>query len=107
MDDGRVTVVLPCLNEAASLPGVLAAMPEGYRPLVVDNNSTDGTADVARRCGAQVVAEARPGYGAAVHAGIVAATTQLVAVLDGDGSMDPGELRGLVAELDRGADMAV
>ncbi len=107
VDDGRVTVVLPCLNEAASLPGVLAAMPEGYRPLVVDNNSTDGTADVARRCGAQVVAEARPGYGAAVHAGIVAATTQLVAVLDGDGSMDPGELRGLVAELDRGADMAV
>ena len=38
-----VTVVLPCLNEAASLPGVLAAIPEGYRPLVVDNNSTDDT----------------------------------------------------------------
>ncbi|MGB9223643.1 MAG: glycosyltransferase, partial [Mycobacterium sp.] len=63
MDEGRVTVVLPCLNEAASLPGVLAAMPEGYLPLVVDNNSTDGTADVARRSGARVVAEARPGYG--------------------------------------------
>jgi glycosyltransferase involved in cell wall biosynthesis len=107
MDDGRVTVVLPCLNEAASLPGVLAAMPEGYLPLVVDNNSTDGTAEVARRSGARVVGEARPGYGAAVHAGIVAATTPLVAVLDGDGSMDPGELRGLVAEVDRGADMAV
>jgi glycosyltransferase involved in cell wall biosynthesis len=99
--------VLPCLNEAASLPGVLAAMPEGYLPLVVDNNSTDGTAEVARRSGARVVGEARPGYGAAVHAGIVAATTPLVAVLDGDGSMDPGELRGLVAEVDRGADMAV
>jgi glycosyltransferase involved in cell wall biosynthesis len=107
VDDGRVTVVLPCLNEAASLPGVLAAMPEGYLPLVVDNNSTDGTAEVARRSGARVVGEARPGYGAAVHAGIVAATTPLVAVLDGDGSMDPGELRGLVAEVDRGADMAV
>jgi glycosyltransferase involved in cell wall biosynthesis len=107
VDDGRVTVVLPCLNEAASLPGVLAAMPEGYLPLVVDNNSTDDTAEVARRCGARVVAEARPGYGAAVHAGIVSATTQLVAVIDGDGSMDPGQLPGLVAELDRGADMAV
>lgn len=107
VDDGRVTVVLPCLNEAASLPGVLAAMPEGYLPLVVDNNSTDGTADVAHRSGARVVAEARPGYGAAVHAGIVAASTQFVAVLDGDGSLDPGELPGLVAELERGADMAV
>jgi glycosyltransferase involved in cell wall biosynthesis len=107
VDDGRVTVVLPCLNEAASLPGVLAAIPEGYLPLVVDNNSTDDTGDVARRCGARVVAEARPGYGAAVHAGIVAASTPLVAVLDGDGSLDPGELPRLVAELDRGADMAV
>ncbi|MGV0801403.1 glycosyltransferase, partial [Mycolicibacterium elephantis] len=42
MPDHRVAVVLPCLNEAESLPGVLAAMPAGYRPLVVDNNSTDG-----------------------------------------------------------------
>ena len=61
MPDGPVTVVLPCLNEAASLPGVLAAMPDGYRALVVDNNSTDGTAEVARRHGAEVVAERRPG----------------------------------------------
>lgn len=105
--DCRVTVVLPCLNEADSLPGVLAALPPGYRALVVDNNSTDGTAAVARRCGAQVVAEAQPGYGAAVHAGIVAASTELVAVLDGDGSLDPLELPGLVAEVERGADMAV
>ena len=82
MPDCPVTVVLPCLNEAASLPGVLAAMPDGYRPLVVDNNSTDGTADVARRHGAQVVSEPRPGYGSAVHAGIVAATTPIVAVIE-------------------------
>jgi glycosyltransferase involved in cell wall biosynthesis len=103
----RVTVVLPCLNEAASLPGVLADMPAGYLPLVVDNNSTDDTADVARRCGARVVAEVQPGYGAAVHAGIVAAATPIVAVLDGDGSMNPQDLPRLVAEVDRGADMAV
>jgi glycosyltransferase involved in cell wall biosynthesis len=107
VDDGRVTVVLPCLNEAASLPGVLAAMPADYLPLVVDNNSTDDTADVARRCGARVVAESRPGYGAAVHAGIVAVSTQFAAVIDGDGSMDPGELPDLVADVVRGADMAV
>src|SRR5258707_4941109 len=98
--DCLVTVVLPCLNEADSLPGVLAALPDGYRALVVDNNSTDDTAAVARGCGADVVAEAQLGYGAAVHAGIVAASTQLVAVLDGDGSLDPGELPGLVSEVE-------
>ena len=107
MPDGSVTVILPCLNEAASLPGVLAAMPDGYRPLVVDNNSTDGTAEVARRHGADVVTERRPGYGSAVHAGVEAATTPIVAVVDADGSLDPGELPALVDEVERGADMAI
>jgi glycosyltransferase involved in cell wall biosynthesis len=107
MPDGSVTVVLPCLNEAESLPGVLAAIPDGYEPLVVDNNSTDGTADVARHHGAQVVAERRPGYGAAVHAGVEAATTPIVAVVDADGSLDPADLPALVDELDHGADMAI
>jgi glycosyltransferase involved in cell wall biosynthesis len=102
-----VTVVLPCLNEAETLPGVLAAMPDGYRPLVVDNNSTDDTAEVARRHGGDVVAEPRAGYGSAVHAGVVAATTPIVAVIDADGSLDPRDLPALVAELDRGADMAI
>src|SRR6201991_783828 len=106
MPDGSVTVVLPCLNEAASLPGVLAAMPNGYRALVIDNNSTDGTAEVARRHGAEVVAEQRPGYGSAVHAGVVAATTPIVAVIDADGSLDARQLPALVAELDR-ADMVI
>lgn len=102
-----VTVVLPCLNEAASLPGVLAALPSGYRALVVDNNSTDDTAGVARRHAAEVVTELRPGYGSAVHAGVVAATTPIVAVIDADGSLDPRELPALVDELDHGADMAI
>ena len=106
MPDCPVTVVLPCLDEAASLPGVLAAMPDGFGPLVVDNNSTDGTAEVARQHGAEVVSEPRPGYGAAVHAGMVAAATPIVAVLDADGSLDPGELPALVGDLD-GADMAI
>jgi glycosyltransferase involved in cell wall biosynthesis len=107
MPQRAVTVVLPCLDEAASLPGVLRAIPAGYRALVVDNNSTDGTADVARRHGADVVTETTPGYGAAVHAGVLAATTPLVAVLDGDGSLDPGELPALVDDVERGADMAI
>ncbi|PRC46487.1 glycosyltransferase, partial [Mycobacterium sp. ITM-2017-0098] len=107
MPQHSVTVVLPCLDEAASLPGVLGAIPAGYRALVVDNNSSDGTADVARRCGAGVVTETTPGYGAAVHAGVLATTTPLVAVLDGDGSLDPGALPALVDDVERGADMAI
>lgn len=107
MPECPVTVVLPCLDEAASLPAVLSALPDGYRALVVDNNSTDGTAEVARRHGADVVFEAQPGYGAAVHAGVVAAGTPVVAVLDGDGSLDPRELPALVAELDHGAQLVV
>lgn len=98
--DAQVTVVLPCLDEEASLPAVLAAIPDEYRALVVDNNSTDDTAGVARRHGARVVAEPRPGYGSAVHAGVVAATTPIVAVIDADGSLDPGDLPRLVAALD-------
>lgn len=105
MPECPVTVVLPCLDEADSLPTVLAGIPPGYRALVVDNNSTDGTAEVARRHGADVVRESRPGYGSAVHAGIEAARTPIVAVLDGDGSLDPADLPRLVTELERGADM--
>lgn len=107
MPECPVTVVLPCLDEAASLPAVLAALPDGYRALVVDNNSTDGTGEVARRHGADVVHETRPGYGSAVHAGVVAAATPVVAVLDADGSLDPRELPALVAELGRGAHLVV
>lgn len=105
MAGDAVTVVLPCLNEEESLPAVLAAIPAGYRALVVDNNSTDDTATVAARHGAQVVVEPRPGYGSAVHAGVLAATTPIVAVIDADGSMDAGDLPKLVAELDKGADL--
>ncbi|WP_028479716.1 glycosyltransferase family 2 protein [Nocardia sp. CNY236] len=102
-----VTVVIPCLDEADALPDVLAAVPPGYRALVVDNGSTDATAAVARAAGAQVIAEPEPGYGAAVQAGITAAQTELIAVLDGDGSMDPRQLSMLVAQVRAGADLAV
>ena len=91
-----IDVVLPALNEAIALPAVLAALPDGYRAIVVDNGSSDGTAEVARGAGAMVVFEARAGYGAAVHAGIVAASSGVVCVMDADGSLDPTELPPLV-----------
>jgi glycosyltransferase involved in cell wall biosynthesis len=91
-----VDVVLPCLDEAAALPGVLFALPPGYRAIVVDNGSIDGSPEVAAEHGAQVIREPRRGYGAAVHAGLTAATADFVCVLDADGSLDPRELPALL-----------
>lgn len=101
-------VVIPCRDEGPALPALLAKVPEGFRPIVVDNGSRDDTAEVARKHGALVVSESRPGYGAAVHAGLEAATAGYVAVMDGDGSMDPAQLVPLLEEVASGrADLAV
>lgn len=97
------TVVLPCLDEAPALPGLFDRMPAGYRVLVADNGSTDGSADIARAFGAEVVDVPQPGYGAAVHAGIRAATDGVVCVLDADGSFDPAQLPRLVDPVRAGA----
>ena len=108
-----VTVVLPARDEAGALPGVLQRMPAGYEVVVVDNASTDDTAAVAQRLGARVVHEATPGYGAAVHAGLLAASTDIVCFLDADGSVDPGQLPAMVALIegsqspDGGCDLVV
>ncbi|MGC5165193.1 glycosyltransferase family 2 protein [Luteimicrobium sp. DT211] len=103
-----VDVVLPCLDEAAALPGVLRRLPAGYRAIVVDNGSTDGSAAVARAHGAVVVREERRGYGAAVHAGLLAATADVVACCDADGSFDLAQLPRVVDRVrDGGADLAL
>ena len=95
-------VVLPCLDEAAALPWVLERMPDGYRAIVVDNGSTDGSAELARSLGALVVTEPRRGFGAACHAGLLAATAEYVCFCDCDASLDPAELPGLVAAVSEG-----
>ena len=100
--------MLPCLDEAAALPGLLSRMPAGYRAIVVDNGSRDGSPEVAARHGALVVTEARRGYGAAVDTGVRTATAEIVCVIDADGSLDPAALPTLVALVERGAaDLAV
>jgi len=85
-------VVLPVLNEALALPWVLSRMPDGFRAVVVDNGSIDGSADIARGLGAEVVCEAQPGFGAACFAGLVAATADVVCFMDCDASLDPYDL---------------
>jgi len=87
-----IDVVLPCLDEALALPGVLRRMPSGYHAIVVDNGSTDGSAELAAAHGAMVVSEPRRGFGAAAHAGLLAATSDVVCFVDADGSLDPAQL---------------
>ncbi|MET8814391.1 glycosyltransferase family 2 protein [Streptomyces sp. NPDC004549] len=97
-----VDVVLPCLDEAGALPWVLERVPAGWRALVVDNGSTDGSAGIARSLGATVVREERRGFGAACHAGLLAATADVVCFCDCDASLDPGLLVPFVEEVRTG-----
>ncbi|WP_434614746.1 glycosyltransferase family 2 protein [Arthrobacter sp. A5] len=103
-----VDVILPCLDERDALPWVLSRLPQGYRAIVVDNGSTDGSADVAAELGAMVIREPVRGFGSAAHAGLRAATADYVAFCDCDGSMDPAALPGLMAlVLDGTADLVM
>jgi glycosyltransferase involved in cell wall biosynthesis len=97
-----IEVILPALDEAEAIPGVLAAMPPGFEPLVVDNGSVDGTAEVAARCGARVVVEPQRGFGSACYAGLVAARSEVVCFMDCDGSLDPEELLRVAGPVVRG-----
>lgn len=91
-----VDVVLPCLDEAGALPWVLERIPPGWRALVVDNGSSDGSAETARALGATVVHEPRRGFGAACHAGLLAAEADIVCFCDCDASLDPALLAPFV-----------
>lgn len=92
-----IDVVLPALDEASAIPAVLRAMPDGFRAIVVDNGSTDATAEVAAHHGATVVAEPRRGFGSAAYAGLVAASSPVVCFMDCDGSLDPVDLLRVAA----------
>jgi glycosyltransferase involved in cell wall biosynthesis len=97
-----IDVILPVLDEAAALPWVLRRMPAGHRAIVVDNGSTDGSAEVARALGATVVSEPRRGFGAACFAGLLAATSDVVCFMDADGSLDPLELPSIAGPVTAG-----
>jgi glycosyltransferase involved in cell wall biosynthesis len=87
-----IDVVLPCLNEAEALPWVLSRMPAGFHPIVADNGSTDASANIAADHGATVVRVPQRGFGAACHAGLLTATSEVVCFMDADASLDPGDL---------------
>jgi glycosyltransferase involved in cell wall biosynthesis len=105
----KVSVVIPALNEAESLPHVLPRLPEGlYGVILVDGASIDGTMEVAQkiRPDIRLVRQERPGKGAALRAGFEAATGDIVVHLDADGSTDPAEIPAFVGCLVGGADFA-
>ncbi|MBI1796936.1 MAG: glycosyltransferase family 2 protein [Candidatus Eisenbacteria bacterium] len=104
--DLSISVVIPCYNEEDGVREVIGRMPSAVdEVVVVDNNCTDRTAEVARSLGARVVAETRRGYGAAYKAGLAAATKDVLVTLDGDGTYPPEEIPRLVDTLlERGWD---
>jgi hypothetical protein len=90
-------VVIPCYNEEEGVREVIGRMPPAVDEIVVvDNNCTDRTAEVAASLGARVVTERTPGYGAAYKAGLRAVGSDIVVTLDGDGTYPPEEIPRLV-----------
>ena len=108
----EVSIVLPCLNEADTLERCLAKAFRALRGeqidgeiIVADNGSTDTSAEVARKCGARVVAVGARGYGNALMGGIVAAQGRYIIMGDADDSYDFLELPKFVAKLREGYDL--
>jgi len=110
----RVSVVIPCLNEAETIAECVSqarsALDENGlagEVIVVDNGSTDGSGELARGAGAQVIDEPRRGYGSAYLAGLGAAQGDYVVMVDADLTYDFGEIPAFVRELDNGADVVI
>jgi len=111
IDRSKIAVVIPALNEEESLPFVLKAIPSVGAVLVVDNGSTDNTAVVAQKGGAEVLQQPKKGYGNACQTGITEAKLrglEIVVILDGDHSFDPIEIDQLVEPIQKDqADMVL
>ena len=98
----NITVIIPALNEEACIGRLVSALPRPLvsRVIVVDNRSTDRTAEVARAAGATVIRQEQRGYGNACAAGArAAADADILVFMDGDLSDDPAELPRVVAPI--------
>jgi dolichol-phosphate hexosyltransferase len=96
----KISVVIPCYNEEDGIRHTIGMLPKCVdEVIVVDNNSTDRTSEVARSLGARVVFESRKGYGAAYKAGLPAVTGDITATLDGDGTYPAAQIPEIVDHL--------
>ena len=111
MDRSRVAIIIPALNESATIAGVVEAAGRYGVPIVVDDGSTDNTGDLARRAGGVVVSHDRNrGYDAALTSGFEKACEikcNLIITLDADGQHDPGLLQKFIDLVNAGADVVV
>jgi glycosyltransferase involved in cell wall biosynthesis len=110
----RVSVVIPCLNEAETIEecvtrarGVMEAMGIAGEVVVADNGSDDGSAELAERAGAHVVHEPRKGYGSAYLAGFAAAQGEYIVMADADLTYDFGYIPRFISALEDGAEMVI
>jgi glycosyltransferase involved in cell wall biosynthesis len=104
-----VSIVVPALNEARNLPHVFARIPPNmHEVILVDGYSVDGTVEVAQqlRPDVRIVRQTRTGKGNALACGFAVATGDIIAMVDADGSADPGEIPRFVKALLAGADFA-
>jgi glycosyltransferase involved in cell wall biosynthesis len=114
VSDVRISVVLPCLNEEQAVGQVVDEAWQGIdsvggdgEVVVVDNGSTDRSAEIAEEHGARVVHEARRGYGSAYLRGLSEARGEIVVMADADGTYPLADLRPFVEAIDEGADLAI
>jgi glycosyltransferase involved in cell wall biosynthesis len=116
--DGRrgvlVSVVIPCLNEAQAIGGCVRSARQALRSagfegevLVADNGSTDGSRELARAAGAQLVEESRRGYGRAYQAGFAAARGKYIVMGDGDETYDFSAIGRFIEGLEEGSDLVI
>ena len=103
-----ISVIIPALNEAENLPHVLDKMPAVDELILIDGGSVDDTVAVARRLcpRIRIVTQGRRGKGNALACGFAAATSDIIVMIDADGSTDPAEIPLFVAALRNGADFA-
>lgn len=110
----QISVILPCLNEEATVAATIRRAQEGIKNsgligeiIVVDNGSSDRSAEIARSSGARVVSEARPGYGSALLRGFTEARADIMVMADADDTYQLDHLASLVKEINNGADVAI
>jgi glycosyltransferase involved in cell wall biosynthesis len=111
MDRSRVAIVIPALNEAPTIVGIVDAAAKYGVPIVVDDGSTDGTAALASQAGAVVVShETNLGYDAALNSGFKKAAeleSEIIVTLDADGQHDASLIDKFVNAIDGGVDVVI